>query len=153
MSLAKKGRAMPWATREKIRASVHRTYAENPAIAEGIRAKLKGRRHSFESRLRMSAAKCGQTHSDATRAKISASLSGKSCSEATRSKISGSLKGLRRSPVSIAKMVATRRGIFLPGWVPEELAGEFYLMARLHGEEEAASLVRRLKREMQEASA
>jgi hypothetical protein len=43
-----------------------------------------------------------------------------------------------------------RRAIVMPRWVPPDLAPDFRDFARLFGEEEAASRVRRLKREAME---
>lgn len=51
----------------------------------------------------------------------------------TRAKISAALKG--------------KPGIALPPWVPADLVEDFCDMARLAGEEAAASHVRKLKRE------
>lgn len=55
------------------------------------------RRHTEQTRIRMSAAHKGKTLSQTTRSKISKALSGRKLSKATRFKMSKAKKGMKRS--------------------------------------------------------
>ncbi|MFT4275567.1 MAG: hypothetical protein QM576_04335 [Rhodopseudomonas sp.] len=71
----------------------------------------------------------------------------------TCARISAALKGKKRTPEICARMAAakTSRGVEVPKWVPADLIVDYAEAAKLYGEEQAASIVRRMKREMAEA--
>ena len=66
-----------------------------------------------------------------------------------RAQAAARMKALQADPDFRAKMKARRAHVALevPRWVPEALVDEFLDAAALYGEEAAAALVRRLKRE------
>ena len=59
------------------------------------------------------------------------------------------LRRLEADPIFVARRIARRRGldIEIPQWVPRDLWTEFLDVAAEFGEEDAASHVRKLKRE------
>lgn len=68
-----------------------------------------GKKHSPETRAKMTAARRGKKHSAETKAKIAASHRGKKHSPETRAKMAASHRGKKHSPETKAKMSKTRK--------------------------------------------
>ncbi len=56
-----------------------------------------------------------------------------------------------RSLMSVTRKGVSLKKVEVPKWVPDDLAEEYVYIARRNGEEDAASHVRKLKREMERA--
>ena len=79
-------------------------------IALKVSSPMKGRKHTLDSRKKMSEAHKGYVKSPEHCARISIANTGKKASFATKQKMSLSRTGKKASPDGIAKMVATNRG-------------------------------------------
>lgn len=94
---------------EETRAKISANHADFSGAKNGFY----GKRHSEESRAKMSVAKKGKSHkphSQETRDKISASEKGKHVSEETRAKISSAGKGRKLTAETCARMSASKSG-------------------------------------------
>lgn len=94
---------------EETRAKISANHADFSGAKNGFY----GKRHSEESRAKMSVAKKGKSHkphSQETRDKISASEKGKHVSEETRAKISSAGKGRKLTAETRARMSVAHKG-------------------------------------------